>query len=255
MMCQQCRKPLEEEKKTIIRKPGKGCPSIVKVSALPMFLTLSVVTIHQIRTYQKIASEKRLSWNLLDSQAQAIMRRNCAFCGRAAKENSQGINGINRIDHSIPAYTLNNTAPACSDCNQMKHNHSQEDFVAICKHVATANGLGDFGRYPEAFRDNFMPKRLSGYLTKSKTYALSQEDFQAIVAKPCHYCGKETIPGKHYNGLDRVVTQVRVYNKDSCVAACGTCNTMKWRRTSEDFLAQCNRVALYHSCCNSSEIS
>ena len=53
-----------------------------------------------------------------------------------------------------------------------------------------------------------MPKRLSGYLTKSKTYALSQEDFQAIVAKPCHYCGKETIPGKHYNGLDRVVTQV-----------------------------------------------
>jgi len=168
----------------------------------------------------------------------------------------------------------------------MKHNHSTADFVRLCRHVATFNHRGDFGLFPEAFRDNFAPKRLSSYLTKSKTFAMNkvecpstllvyqerhdsnitvmgaidgsmiryawslepvtdanlrslsdpcrppselpaafylqyssstlvshrplifQAEFEELVAQPCYYCGKATEPGRHYNGLDRIDTQV-----------------------------------------------
>lgn len=51
----------------------------------------------------------------------------------------------------------------------------------------------------------------SSYLTKSKTYTLSKEEYEALITQPCHYCGKPTLPGSHYNGLDRIDSTVRVY--------------------------------------------
>jgi hypothetical protein len=77
------------------------------------------------------------------------------------------------------------------------------------------------------------------------------------VSQPCHYCGKPTVPDHHYNGLDRLDSTVRVYTPGSCVAACGTCNTMKWRRSPEVFIARCAAVAAFATqevvaCSNSS---
>ena len=46
-------------------------------------------------------------------------------------------------------------------------------------------------------------------MTDSKTHALSAAAFAALVAQPCHYCGKPAAPGRHYNGLDRLDTQAR----------------------------------------------
>ena len=100
----------------------------------------------------------------------------------------------------------------------------------------------------------------SAYLTKSKTHALSKEEYGAIVSQPCHYCGKPTVPDHHYNGLDRLDSTVRVYTPGSCVAACGTCNTMKWRRSPEAFIARCAAVATFATrevvtCSNHSSMS
>jgi len=190
------------------------------------------------------------------------------------------------LNHSLPIFNAENVGAACAECNTMKHNHSTADFVRLCRHVATFNHRGDFGLFPEAFRDNFAPKRLSSYLTKSKTFAMNkvecpstllvyqerhdsnitvmgaidgsmiryawslepvtdanlrslsdpcrppselpaafylqyssstlvshrplifQTEFEELVAQPCYYCGKATEPGRHYNGLDRIDTQV-----------------------------------------------
>jgi len=87
----------------------------------------------------------------------------------------------------------------------------------------------------------------SSYLTKSKTHALSKEEYELIIAQPCHYCGKLTVPDHHYNGLDRLDSSVRVYTPESCVAACGTCNTMKWRRSPAAFIQHCAAVATFQA--------
>lgn len=60
-------------------------------------------------------------------------------------------------------------------------------------------------RYPLRFRDNVSKRSRSAYIsassTHTKTHALSNEQFNAIVARPCRYCGKKSDPPKHYNGL------------------------------------------------------
>lgn len=110
-------------------------------------------SIAKVRGYKRIAAEKRIEWRLLESDAQRIMLRPCSFCGRLPAANPGGFNGINRINHSLAYYDHSNVAPACSDCNTMKHDYSSRDFVQICRHVATFNARGNFGLFPESFRN------------------------------------------------------------------------------------------------------
>ena len=49
----------------------------------------------------------------------------------------------------------------------------------------------------------------------------------------------------HNNGLDRLDSSVRVYNNESCVSSCGTCNIMKYRWSVKEFLDHCLRVAIF----------
>eukprot|EP00959_Pyramimonas_sp_CCMP1952_P178426 3729553-Pyramimonas_sp.AAC.3 len=59
--------------------------------------------------------------------------------------------------------------------------------------------------------------------------------------------GKASLPPHHYNGLDRLDSTNRVYNKDTCVSCCGTCNVAKYRYTEDDFLSFCKRVAEFQT--------
>ena len=232
MVCVKCRRAMEEE----APKSNAGsraaatriCPSIAKV-----------------RGYKRVAAEKNIAWRILESDATRIMAQPCEFCGRLAHDNPGGFNGINRVNHSLPYYDFDNICAACSDCNTMKHDYSALDFEQICRHIATVNGYGDYGRFPWVFRNASSHRSRSGYLTKSKTFVLSKDEFNAIVAQPCHYCTRAPVPDVHYNGLDRLDSTVRVYTAESCVAACGTCNTMKWRRSPAAFVAHCSAVAAF----------
>ena len=232
MVCVKCRRAMEEE----APKSNAGsraaatriCPSIAKV-----------------RGYKRVAAEKNISWRILESDATRVMAQPCEFCGRLAHDNPGGFNGINRLNHSLPYYDFDNICAACSDCNTMKHDYSALDFEQICRHIATVNGCGDYGRFPWVFRNASSHRSRSGYLTKSKTFVLSKDEFNAIVAQPCHYCTRPPVPDVHYNGLDRLDSTVRVYTAASCVAACGTCNTMKWRRSPAAFVAHCAAVAVF----------
>ena len=84
------------------------------------------------------------------------------------------------------------------------------------RHVVSTPGE-EFGRYPNRFRDNTSKRSRSCYVTQSsthtKTHALSNAAFAAIVARPCHYCGKRSDPPRHHNGLDRLDSSVRVYTE------------------------------------------
>ena len=96
------------------------------------------------------------------------------------------------------------------------------------RHVVSTPGE-EFGRYPNRFRDNTSKRSRSCYVTQSsthtKTHALSNAAFAAIVARPCHYCGKRSDPPRHHNGLDRLDSSVRVYTE-----ARGVLAQRGWRR-------------------------
>jgi hypothetical protein len=97
-----------------------------------------------------------------------MMTSPCFFCGREARLNTDGFNGINRVDHSLPRFEFGNVVPACKECNQMKHNHTVEGFVGICRHIATHNGLGDYGLFPHFFSNNSSPRSPSRWLLRPK---------------------------------------------------------------------------------------
>ncbi|MDH3412443.1 MAG: hypothetical protein OER87_07520 [Gammaproteobacteria bacterium] len=55
---------------------------------------------------------------------------------------------------------------------------------------------------------------------------------------PCEYCGGES------TGFDRVDSG-KGYVPENIVCACGTCNTMKMRMTTEEFLTHIRRILAF----------
>lgn len=64
---------------------------------------------------------------------------------------------------------------------------------------------------------------------------IGKEDFEAMSALCCHYCGKDGP-----NGIDRIDNQIG-YTKENCVPACKHCNYVKGDLSREDFATWTNR--------------
>jgi len=235
LICAKCRRPLEEKKKSGLRgSKSSVCPFILR-----------------LRNYQRVAEDKGTPFLLSDSEALDIMKQDCSMCGKKRKDNEiHGITRLRRVIHGkdmMGPYSKENTAPSCATCNLMKTYHSRKTFIKICKHITTQQRRGNYGKYPECFRNNISKKNRSSYITASKTHSLTNRQFEDIVSKPCYFCGKEHRPPVHYNGLDRLDSTKRVYTTTSCVACCGTCNIAKGRLTEECFLNQAERVAKFNA--------
>ncbi|CAE8663525.1 unnamed protein product, partial [Polarella glacialis] len=232
LFCNRCRRVMHEQKKFSM---GSS--------------TSSATPSGRLKAYRRTASQKGVPFRLTDNEAMGVMFRPCRYCGVTPPPQGHGITRLRKVGEEqggfMGPYSLTNTETACAHCNLAKGHHTEEAFVEICRHVASQKGLGDFGRFPDRFRDNISKKSRSCYLADTKTHALTNAQFREIVEKPCFYCGKEPRKGEHYNGLDRLDNTVRVYTSESCVACCGTCNIMKYRWTLEEFLEHCKRVATY----------
>ncbi|GMI32680.1 hypothetical protein TeGR_g4050, partial [Tetraparma gracilis] len=246
--CSRCRKPLTKPTK------GAAAPS----GALPH--------IERIKAYRRLAKDGGVPYELSDAEAARIMRSACSMCGVPADpERGHGITRL-RVwpEHLLPLreacskpymgpFTALNVAAACATCNLMKGARRVGSFVKACRHIATSNGLGDYGSYPERFRNNTSKRSRSSYITASsthtKTHMLTNEEFNEITARPCRYCGKESDPKgtpPHHNGLDRLDSSNRVYSTEAVVSCCGDCNIMKYSHSLEFFLEHVGRVAEFN---------
>uniref|UniRef100_A0A7S2QFJ7 Uncharacterized protein n=1 Tax=Zooxanthella nutricula TaxID=1333877 RepID=A0A7S2QFJ7_9DINO len=202
----------------------------------------------QLKRYKQAAVQTGAAWELTDSQALAMMREPCVLCGKAPDLVRGIVSGITRLRQnggvrSMGPFSIANTASCCAACNVMKGIHTLDAIREICKHIASHQGCGSFGSFPERFVDNTSRRSKSCYLADNKTIALTDAEFKAIVEQPCHYCGKAPEKGKHYNGLDRVENSVRVYTINTVVSCCGTCNMAKGKHTTELFLEKCKEIA------------
>lgn len=102
--------------------------------------------------------------------------------------------------------------------------------------------------YPAAMKA-FMSAK-GGASRRKLQWDFSIDDYVAIAARPCFYCGEnqhEVLPYKSWqqsmkiNGLDRVDNSLG-YTKENVVACCGHCNWAKKDLTQEEFLSWVKRV-------------
>lgn len=81
-----------------------------------------------------------------------------------------------------------------------------------------------------------------GALVRGIEFNISEEQFNELWQKPCHYCGQniETI------GIDRIDSRYGYlpYNITSC---CTLCNFMKRNMTDKHFIEHCIKIAHQHS--------
>jgi hypothetical protein len=74
-----------------------------------------------------------------------------------------------------------------------------------------------------------------------RLFLLSKEEFRALIAMPCFYCGvqplavcKRDYDSILYNGLDRLDNSLG-YVQGNCAPCCGRCNVMKAQMSVQQF--------------------
>ena len=129
----------------------------------------------------------------------------------------------------------------------MKNNYTEDKFLKLSKHIATFNGFGEYGLFPEMFDNAKTKKKYKNYCKnlKTKKCELTECEFNELLSKNCHYCGKESNK-LNENGIDRIDSYNRVYTTDNSVPCCKTCNKIKYRKSINEFLTQCSYIA-YHN--------
>ena len=90
---------------------------------------------HLLRRYKNGAKIRNLEFSLTDEEFFTIIRKPCVYCGKfrcTRNEHTREVhtifNGIDRIDN-LKGYTLENSSPCCSYCNQAKSNRNSEEFI------------------------------------------------------------------------------------------------------------------------------
>ena len=77
----------------------------------------------------------------------------------------------------------------------------------------------------------------SGAKRRGYDFNLTEEQFTAILNKPCMYCGStENI------GVDRLDNS-KGYDVDNCISCCSMCNMSKRHHTAREYIMRCKAVA------------
>jgi len=123
---------------------------------------------------------------------------------------------------------------------------SAENYIIICSHIATRNGLFDGKLHADAFPD-IVGSSYNSYATRAKKkgldFSLTQDEFDDLRKRECYICGNQY---SHLIGVDRV-NNSRGYTLDNCKPCCNMCNLIKREYTLDSVLSRCADVAKLHS--------
>jgi hypothetical protein len=85
---------------------------------------------------------------------------------------------------------------------------------------------------------------------KNLDWALSDEEFELLTSRPCHYCGVKPNQAIHnspsngsyiYNGIDRINSKSG-YTSKNCVSCCKRCNYAKREISSAEFKTMIQKI-------------
>jgi hypothetical protein len=98
----------------------------------------------QFSAYIKDAEYRELPFELTEQQWVWLTRSACYLCGY---QSQKGI-GIDRVDNTIRAYTLDNCRPCCGSCNDMKGEFTLQEFLDQCSKIVQVCSIKDIPIVP-----------------------------------------------------------------------------------------------------------
>ena len=82
-------------------------------------------------SYKSDAKRRNYEWKLSFKDFEAFWQKPCFYCG----DSIESI-GLDRIDNNL-GYIIKNLVPCCTRCNKAKHTASSEEFIEMCKKIAS----------------------------------------------------------------------------------------------------------------------
>ena len=103
--------------------------------------------------------------------------------------------------------------------------------------------------YSAAFKYLWMVYRQSA-LRAGRSFNITPEQFNSLINGDCAYCGAKpsnltkllTAKNIQYNGVDRINSS-QGYIQGNLRSCCKTCNSMKSKLSTEEFVAHASRIA------------
>jgi hypothetical protein len=211
----------------------------------------------------KSARERNMDFSLSADDVIALVTSVCDYCGYTDEGH---VNGIDRVDNNV-GYLKSNCVPCCARCNYVKHGKTRDEYVTKCKLIAAHRGLltvnwtqpvdiwtrYGFGGQLYTTYDRFKLQATFPERREDIKVLLTKREYEFLVRGQCYLCGHRAREGS-WNGLDRVVNEVREYSIASCQPCCWSCNRMKHVYDLVDFLEHVSRVANYVKSAPSSKV-
>lgn len=184
--------------------------------------------------WQALQSHSRLKYGVeAHPDCEGLIASPCHYCG-FLPEDGEPMNGIDRVDSSIPGYgDRPNLVTACKFCNMMKGPGSQAAFY----HQVTA-----INHHRQLTDDDLTPNKNTsmarGKDTKVDKGDLSTaERLSLIQDQKCYLCGTS-----QDIGVDRVDSNLSYAHLDNCAPCCTYDNYMKRHVDLQTFLGQVRRI-------------
>ena len=221
------------------------------------------------------AKKRGLPWELSEAKVEELFSATeCYLCQRSIK----GLPSFDRVD-PWSHYHDGNVQAACQDCNYAKGGLTQDEYRGACQKSARFLTEGvratTFQPYRRVVRKRADEEQLRAntwagaleYECNGETwrarevlvmnaspfpqykheavhnrriaFELTKQDYDAIVSRPCTYCG---VWDKGRIGIDRADSSAG-YVLSNVVPCCPTCNFMKGSLSVDDFRALVTSVA------------
>ncbi len=91
-----------------------------------------------LMSYKRNAVRRSILWELSDTDAFELFKKDCSYCGigparvsqRSITDGPYVSNGLDRVNNA-EGYTLSNTVACCTDCNRSKSTLSPAEFKSF----------------------------------------------------------------------------------------------------------------------------
>lgn len=196
------------------------------------------------------AKSRGFEFNLTQAKLEEITGED-AKCYHCHGTNNGRPLGADRIDPNVKAYTDDGVVPSCSQCNMSRNLLGMDEFHQACRNVANyeLSGENTKAMVPWTMSSGHKVKGVVSYggckssaAKRKLAFELTQDQYQKIRRKPCHYCG---LHSKHHIGIDRLDNS-QGYTIVNSRPSCTTCNMMKKTYSRDSFVAMCVAVARAH---------
>jgi hypothetical protein len=218
---------------------------------LKEYQEFSVSTIEESwRYFQRRAYGDKILVNIDFNEYKKIIIKPCYYCGFHSQIK---INGIDRVNNT-KGYITPNILSCCAVCNKIKHTSHPLAFLdkvdAITKYQKEKKSLSN--QLTCKWQMIYCSAKNASYLTykneqeneRNIIFKLTKDEYYELKKQPCYLCGIESNE-INMNGIDRVNSNLRIYNNENCRACCGHCNYMKNTLNLSHFLSKCYEINLY----------